>query len=190
MHRIDGPGHKNHRFYRPDPEAIDDNRGTLLTAEWLNALQEELAAVIEGAGLPLAKQQNGQLSVAVSKIASDKAALVETACIQRKLEADKTLEAIQASLRKKEQAITGLTKNLTEQTNQVAAHDEIIEKYGKRLDELEKKVHTIDQSDLVLIAKVLLHVIDEFNIAYGSKGPDWIDGVSETLKRMKGATAL
>lgn len=42
--------------------------GTKLSADWLNAVQEELAAVIEGAGLTLDKTDPGQLHAAIDSL--------------------------------------------------------------------------------------------------------------------------
>lgn len=47
--------------------------GTVVTAEWLNAVQGELVAPIEAAGMTLADNDNGQLLKAINKIAGDAA---------------------------------------------------------------------------------------------------------------------
>nr|VFK18117.1 MAG: hypothetical protein BECKLPF1236B_GA0070989_11347 [Candidatus Kentron sp. LPFa] len=59
MHRIDGAGHDGNHFVHEDP-AIG-RAPTEVTADWLNAAQEELVACIEGAGITLDKADNGQL---------------------------------------------------------------------------------------------------------------------------------
>lgn len=59
MHKIDGAGHLNNMFVWEDP--LFNRPPTEFTAEWLNAVQIELATVIEWAGLALNKSNNGQL---------------------------------------------------------------------------------------------------------------------------------
>ncbi|WP_328184612.1 hypothetical protein [Marinobacter sp. OP 3.4] len=60
MHRIDGPGATNdNKFTEGDPAA--GTRATIVTPEWLNSVQEELARVIEDAGLTLSKESSSQL---------------------------------------------------------------------------------------------------------------------------------
>ena len=59
MHKIDGGGHVNGQFVSEDP-AIG-RAPTVVTPEWLNAVQDELAAVIEAAGLTLDKYDPAQL---------------------------------------------------------------------------------------------------------------------------------
>lgn len=68
MHRIDGPaalpgGH----FSEGDPAT--GSPATVLTADWAEAVQEELCAVIAGAGLALAKANNAQLLAAIRRLA-------------------------------------------------------------------------------------------------------------------------
>lgn len=46
MHRTDGADNINNRF-------TDNIPGTVVTADWLNAVQEEIAGVVEGAGMSL-----------------------------------------------------------------------------------------------------------------------------------------
>jgi hypothetical protein len=65
MLRINSP---DHLFHNGDP--FNGIQGTVLTAEWLNAVQEEIAAVIEAAGIPLDPTQAGQLYQAVSTMAA------------------------------------------------------------------------------------------------------------------------
>jgi len=67
MHRIDGYGHKNHRFYSPDEGAIDYDGQTKLTAEWLNSVQEEVCRLLETFEVKLDKGNEGQ----VAKLAKD-----------------------------------------------------------------------------------------------------------------------
>lgn len=61
MHKIDGAGHVAGEFSRGDPNATPIVKPTVVTADWLNATMEELASVIEGAGLALDKADNSQL---------------------------------------------------------------------------------------------------------------------------------
>lgn len=63
MHRIDGAGNVAGEFVHED--AATNRPPTEVTADWLNAVQEELAAVIVSAGLTLDKANNGQLLAAL-----------------------------------------------------------------------------------------------------------------------------
>lgn len=63
MHRIDGAGHVNNRFVDEDPFTL--RPPTEITPEIMNAFQEELASIIEWAGIPLAKGDNTQLRQAL-----------------------------------------------------------------------------------------------------------------------------
>ncbi|KIX14412.1 hypothetical protein [Dethiosulfatarculus sandiegensis] len=64
MHRIDGSGHQDNRFTEGNPQT--GTEATVVTAGWLNAVQEEVAHVIEGQGLVLNKDDNEQLKTAVN----------------------------------------------------------------------------------------------------------------------------
>ncbi len=66
MHRIDGPGHDNNQFTEGDPQI--PTPATTVTADILNALQEEIASVIEGSGDTLDKADNGQLLQAIDAL--------------------------------------------------------------------------------------------------------------------------
>jgi hypothetical protein len=69
MHRIDGPGHQAGQFTEGDPGT--GTPATTVTADWLNAVQEEIVYVIETAGLTLVKADNTQLEQAiVAKLAA------------------------------------------------------------------------------------------------------------------------
>lgn len=77
MHRIDHPtATADNRFTPGNPATATS--ATRVTADWANAIQEELAGVIEAAGLPLDKDSNAQLVEALQALglrsASDKAA--------------------------------------------------------------------------------------------------------------------
>jgi hypothetical protein len=63
MHRIDGPGHLANQFTEGDPQ--QGQAPTTVTDDWANAVQEEIAAVIEGAGIALVKGQQDQLLAAL-----------------------------------------------------------------------------------------------------------------------------
>lgn len=66
MHRIDtSTATPDNRFTEGDP-AIPVP-ATVVSADWLNAVQEELAAVITGAGLELDKAENDQLRQAIGR---------------------------------------------------------------------------------------------------------------------------
>lgn len=67
MHRIDGPaaapgGH----FTEGDPNV--GTPATVVTDDWANAVQEEIASVIEGSGAALSKPNNSQLLTAIKSL--------------------------------------------------------------------------------------------------------------------------
>ena len=67
MHRIDtSTATPDNKFTEGDPTV--PVAATTVSAEWLNAVQEELVAVITGAGLELQKSDNGQLWQAISQL--------------------------------------------------------------------------------------------------------------------------
>ena len=67
MHRIDtSTATPDHKFTEGDPAV--PVAATTVSAAWLNAVQEELVAVITGAGLGLEKSDNGQLRQAISQL--------------------------------------------------------------------------------------------------------------------------
>lgn len=70
MHRIDGPGATvDQKFTEGDPATATP--ATTVTDDWLNSVQEEIAAVIESSGIALSKASNGQLLAAItSKISA------------------------------------------------------------------------------------------------------------------------
>lgn len=71
MHRIDTPGATpDNRFTEGDPTI--PTAATEVSAEWLNAVQEEVAAVIAGAGIALDKADNGQLLEAIKKLGPER----------------------------------------------------------------------------------------------------------------------
>ena len=70
MHRIDtSTATPDNKFTEGDPTV--PVAATTVSAEWLNAVQEELVAVITGAGLELQKSDNGQLWKAISQLITD-----------------------------------------------------------------------------------------------------------------------
>ena len=67
MHRIDGPGAApGNLFTEGNPSSAVP--ATVVTADWMNAVQEEIAGVIEGAGDTLDKPDNGQLAAAINTL--------------------------------------------------------------------------------------------------------------------------
>ena len=67
MHRIDtSTATPDHKFTEGDPTI--PVAATTVSAPWLNAVQEELVAVITGARLELKKSDNGQLWQAISQL--------------------------------------------------------------------------------------------------------------------------
>ncbi len=69
MKRIDAPGHVNNRFHDGNPTL--GMQGTILSADWLNTVQEELAGTIEKSGMVLDKYDNNQLYEAINKLAKN-----------------------------------------------------------------------------------------------------------------------
>lgn len=63
MKRIDTSGHVGNRFSDGDPQ--QGVRASVVNAEWLNHVQEELAQTIEGAGIELNTAQENQLLQAI-----------------------------------------------------------------------------------------------------------------------------
>lgn len=71
MHRIDtSTATPDHKFTEGNPAV--PVAATTVSAAWLNAVQEELVAVITGAGLELQKSDNGQLFRSIGKLIGDK----------------------------------------------------------------------------------------------------------------------
>jgi len=68
MHRIDGPGHVSNQFTEGDP--LVPIPATTVTADILNAIQEEIASVIEEGGGALVKTDNTQLLAKIQSLIS------------------------------------------------------------------------------------------------------------------------
>lgn len=69
MHRIDGPGYAvGNLFTAGNPLANPPIDATVITAEWLNAVQEELVGLVLAAGLSLSKPDNAQLLAALAAL--------------------------------------------------------------------------------------------------------------------------
>jgi hypothetical protein len=66
MHRIDGAGHVGNKWVAEDVSTL--RPPTEITPEIMNALQEELAGLIEWAGIILSKGDNSQLKEAISAL--------------------------------------------------------------------------------------------------------------------------
>lgn len=83
MHRIDTDGTVESRptppaagslvGYFSDGDALTGTSGTVISAAWLNAVQEEIASVILEAGLSLDKTATDQLKDAIIQIITDRA---------------------------------------------------------------------------------------------------------------------
>lgn len=99
MDKINGAGHVARRFVTEDAGLM--RPPTEITAEWLNAVQDELVEVIEGAGLTLSGVDNTQLSRAI-KTLFQKAGAISAA-------ASGTVDAITANF---VPAVTALTEHL------------------------------------------------------------------------------
>lgn len=66
MHKIDSAGQVDGRFVAGNP--ITGTPPTSFTADWSNAVQEEIANVIVGAGIDLDKADNTQLLLAINAL--------------------------------------------------------------------------------------------------------------------------
>jgi hypothetical protein len=64
MHRIDADAHVGNQFSDGNPAT--GQPGTRVDAAWLNAVQEEIAGVVEASGAELSKGINNQLAQSVS----------------------------------------------------------------------------------------------------------------------------
>jgi hypothetical protein len=71
MHKIDTPSAVDNQFV--DRNASSGVPGTVCDSSWLNAVQNEICNVVEGAGMELDRQDNGQLNKAIKKIADSAA---------------------------------------------------------------------------------------------------------------------
>lgn len=70
MHRIDGPGATiDNLFTEGDP--TQGMPATTVTGAWLNAVQEEIANVVDGAGIDLNKLDNTQLLAAIRRLINE-----------------------------------------------------------------------------------------------------------------------
>jgi len=69
MHKIDSDGNVNGGWVAGNPET--GQKPTAFTADWLNAVQNEITNVVETAGLSLSKKDNNQLVSAIKEIARE-----------------------------------------------------------------------------------------------------------------------
>ncbi len=69
MHRIDGPGATVDNLWTAGNPTTGTPR-TTFTAEWFNAVQEEIAKTIEVSGIELDKEDNTQLHAAIAAMIS------------------------------------------------------------------------------------------------------------------------
>lgn len=69
MHKIDGPGHVGGQFVGED--AVIGRAPTVVTPEWLNAVQGELVSLVTAAGLALDKANSAQVLAALKVIFGD-----------------------------------------------------------------------------------------------------------------------
>lgn len=72
MHRIDGYGHHNNHFRAGNPTTVPPTPPTEVTADWLETQQEEIANVVEAAGIELDKADNTQLLLAINALINAK----------------------------------------------------------------------------------------------------------------------
>lgn len=82
MHRIDGAGHDNGQWVAEDPAT--SRPPTEITADWMNAIQEEIAAVVEAHG-PLVKAENNQLLTALQALFAPTGSVATILGIQRQV---------------------------------------------------------------------------------------------------------
>jgi hypothetical protein len=66
MHRIDTSGNVDGKFHPGNPAT--GQQATLVGADWLNAIQEEIVKVILDANIDLEKADNGQLAAAITAL--------------------------------------------------------------------------------------------------------------------------
>jgi hypothetical protein len=71
MHRTDAPGSSSGLFSDGDPYGSPPRGGAIVSADWLNDVQENLAQAIEAAGITLEKGNGGQLLEAILQLARD-----------------------------------------------------------------------------------------------------------------------
>ena len=64
MHRIDGPGAVNNKFTEGDPAV--PQMATVVTANWLNDMQENICRVLEAVGITPVKGDYEQLRLAIA----------------------------------------------------------------------------------------------------------------------------
>jgi len=69
MHKIDGPGHVDNTYTEGNPTT--GTPATVVTADWLNAVQTEIANVITEQGIALNKADNTQLNAAIDNAISN-----------------------------------------------------------------------------------------------------------------------
>lgn len=74
MHLIDAAGHANNQFVHEDPAT--NRPPTEVDADWLNAVQNELANAIKGFGISLDKTKSSQL-LAVLNLFDDRVSKLE-----------------------------------------------------------------------------------------------------------------
>ena len=65
MYRIDSEGSVDGKFSNGSGNEENNQAGTALDAEWLNAVQEEICGVIESVDLDLTKGNDSQLLQAI-----------------------------------------------------------------------------------------------------------------------------
>ncbi|MGH7027938.1 phage tail protein [Brevundimonas sp.] len=64
MHRVDTEGHDNGQWRDGNPQV--GQAGTIMSADWLNDMQENLCEVVEGTGIELVKGNPHQLKLAIA----------------------------------------------------------------------------------------------------------------------------
>lgn len=71
MHRTDGANNDNGAFQGGDP--VTGQKATSWTPDWANAVQEEIAGIVEASGLTLNKNDNAQLLAALDLLYGESA---------------------------------------------------------------------------------------------------------------------
>jgi hypothetical protein len=74
-----------------DGDILNKIPGTLISSDWLNTVQEELAGVVEGSGAALDSEDNGQLETAIDAKIAAGAAPAQAAAAAAQSTADQAL---------------------------------------------------------------------------------------------------
>ena len=177
MHRIDSYGHKHNRFYIPEEGAIDDDKRTEFSAEWLNSVQEELCLLLEAFGIRLDKDNEGQVATLAKKLFSQQESRISN--LEQRLESDligskayhekqilalerRFFAELQMGLANQEGRLAGFKQKWAKETTSVnatiqttqASISELAQGVKKRLDTQEGKVERLSVAANSLLKEV------------------------------------